>query len=307
MTPSRSPGGGAGRFAPSPTGDLHLGSLVTAVGSFLHARSAGARWLLRMEDLDRDREVPGAAERIISTLDALGFEWDGSILQQSCRTEAYEEARRRLVRDGWAYPCSCTRADLGSAPRGPGGEPIYPGTCRSGPRSSALDPSFRFRTDRGEPEVIVADLLQGEFRQRVSTEVGDFVIRRRDGFHAYQLAVVVDDAAQDVTQVVRGCDLLDNTPRQILLQRALGVPTPAYAHLPLIVEPDGTKLAKRRRAVPVDPAHAARELVLALDLLRQAPPAALARATPRDVWAWALAHWRPAALTGVEQARAPRP
>jgi glutamyl-Q tRNA(Asp) synthetase len=258
-----------------------------------------------MEDLDRDREVPGAAGRILATLEAFGFEWDGSVLYQSDRGDVYSAALERLTRLGRAYPCACTRSDLEDAPRGPTGEAVYPGTCRAGARPSTLPYAFRFRTDQDSQPIVFTDEYQGEILQDVSRDVGDFVVRRRDGFFAYQLAVVVDDAAQGVTEVVRGCDLLDNTPRQIQLQRALGLPTPAYAHLPLVVEAEGAKLAKSRRALPLDSAGPAVQLVLALSLLGQDPPAGLARASIREVWDWALPNWRPAALRGLREVPAP--
>lgn len=258
-----------------------------------------------MEDLDRDREVEGAAGRILGTLEAFGFEWDGPVTWQSQRSGLYEAALERLRGLGRAYDCTCTRSDLQPLPRGAGGEVIYPGTCRQGARPSRLPPAVRVRTDREAEPICILDEFQGRFCQDVSTEVGDFVVRRRDGFFAYQLAVVVDDAEQGVTEVVRGCDLLDNTPRQVLLQRLLGLPEPRYAHLPLVVEQGGGKLAKSRRAVALDPSSAASQLVAVLRLLRQSPPAELASAPLGEVWAWAHAHWRPSALAGCRAVEAP--
>jgi glutamyl-Q tRNA(Asp) synthetase len=259
-----------------------------------------------MEDLDRDREVPGAAARILRTLESFGFEWDGSVLYQSQRGDLYAAALERLRDAGWAYDCGCTRRDLECLPRNDAGEPIYPGTCRRGARPSPFPPAIRFRTDLDPQPVCIADEYQGEFCQDVSSEVGDFVIRRRDGYHAYQLAVVVDDAEQRITEVVRGRDLLDNTPRQVQLQHALGLPTPRYAHLPLVVEPGGLKLAKSRRSLHLDPASAAPQLVTALELLGQRPPPELALASVAEVWGWAFRHWRPAVLVGRRTAEAPQ-
>ena len=292
-----------GRFAPSPTGDLHLGSLVAAVGSYLVARSQHGRWLVRVEDIDRSREVPGAADRILGTLELFGFEWDGPVAYQSRRTERYEDAIRRLQDGSLVYPCSCSRSQLARCAVASDGEPIYPGTCRAGLRDRGGPTALRFHTgEPGHPTGFM-DRLQGWFEQDVATQAGDFIVRRRDGFHAYQLAVVVDDSEQGVTEVVRGCDLLDNTPRQILLQQALGLPTPAYCHLPLVTEPDGSKLAKRRRSLPLDPGRAPQLLGTAFQVLGMRPMPALLQADVRALWAWAHEHWTLAPLRGVKSVR----
>lgn len=290
-----------GRFAPSPTGDLHLGSLLTATGSYLDARRKRGRWLVRMEDVDQAREVPGAADRILRTLEMFGFQWDGPVVRQSDRTDLYHAALERLRSEGRVYACSCTRADLARLPRNREGEAVYPGTCRQGARNSPLPPALRFQT--GAPGRLTAfhDAFQGAFTQDVAAEVGDFIVQRRDGYFAYQLAVVVDDAEQGVTEVVRGCDLLDNTPRQILLQAALGLKAPAYGHLPVVTERDGSKLSKRDRSVPLDPSRAPQALYTTLCQLRQSPPAELIGAGLDDLWAWALESWNPAALRGRSQ------
>jgi glutamyl-Q tRNA(Asp) synthetase len=252
-----------------------------------------------MEDLDRTREVPGAAARILATLEQFGFAWDGPVEYQSRRSGLYETALARLRELGLAFECSCTRSQLASLRRGADGEPVYPGTCRHGATQTALPMTVRFHT--GEPGRFMAfvDRLQGRFEQDVAGEVGDFVIRRRDGFFAYQLAVIVDDADQGITEVVRGCDLLDNTPRQILLQEALGLPTPDYCHLPLLVEPDGAKLAKRHRSVPLEADQAPALLWQTLRLLGQSPPAELRQATVAELWDWALPRWTLGPLRGV--------
>lgn len=252
-----------------------------------------------MEDLDRTREVAGAAGRILRTLEQFGFEWDGTVVYQSRRTELYEAAIERLLAHGRVFPCTCSRARLRRLNRTRDGEPVYPGTCRGGAVPSALPPALRFRLDGAASHVEIEDRLQGSYVQDVSQAVGDFVIRRRDGFHAYQLAVVVDDAEQGVTEVVRGCDLLDNTPRQVLLQEALGMPRPAYAHLPLVTEQDGAKLAKRRRSVPLDPAAAPALYYTALVLLRQSPPPGLRSASLATLADWARHHWTTAPLQRV--------
>ena len=236
-----------GRFAPSPTGPLHLGSLVAAVGSWLFARRENGRWLVRIEDIDTPRVVPGSAEEILDALRRYGLEWDGEVVWQSRRTELYERALRELREKGLVYDCACSRAELQRAASAPlGREPVYPGTCRNGIAEGKTARAIRFRV----PDGIIAfdDLVRGRVEEDAG---GDFVVRRADGLFAYQLAVVVDDADQGVTQVVRGADLLASTPRQIALQRALGFPTPQYAHLPLVVNADGSKLGKRDGALPL--------------------------------------------------------
>lgn len=288
-----------GRFAPSPTGDLHLGSLLAAVGSFLSARASGGRWLVRIEDLDPPRVVPGAADRILRTLEAFGLWWDDEVAFQSHRHDLYEAALARLTGLGMVYPCSCSRAELASFALASDGEPVYPGTCRRGPVRPDQATSIRFRVPDDIASVEFQDMIQGPHSQHVSKSVGDFVIRRKDRLFAYQLAVVVDDASQGVTQVVRGADLLDNTPRQILLQRALGLPQPAYGHLPLVTEPDGSKLAKQHRSVALDPSRSGILLYRALRMLRQAPPEDLEGATVGVQLEWAISHWSPCRLRSV--------
>jgi glutamyl-Q tRNA(Asp) synthetase len=266
---------------------LHLGSLVAALGSFVDARSRAGRWLVRMEDLDRARLIPGCAQQMLSTLEAFGLTWDGPVEYQSSRTAHYAVALDSLSARGLTFQCSCSRSERTLA----GG---YPGTCRGGPTRKGPT-ATRFRV----PDIRVgfADRAQGHVSQDLH-ERGDVIVRRRDGAFAYQLAVVVDDAQQGVTDVVRGADLLDSTPWQIALQDALGFPTPAYLHLPLIVEPDGGKLAKSRRSVALEPLRAGRQLHQALTLLQQDPPAQLALEPPATVLQWACSHWQPARLAG---------
>ena len=240
----------AGRFAPSPTGALHFGSLVAAVGSWLFARAGGGRWLVRIEDLDMPRVVRGAEEEILETLRRYGFQWDGEVVRQSQRTPLYDAALARLRGRGLAYDCACSRSDIHRAASAPlGAEPVYPGTCRNGLPHGKTPRAIRFRA----PDAVISfdDIIEGHVEENVARQTGDFVIKRADGPFAYQLAVVVDDAEQGVTQVVRGGDLLSSTARQIALQRALGLPTPTYAHLPLIVGPDGSKLGKRDGSLPL--------------------------------------------------------
>ncbi|HEY0590850.1 MAG TPA: tRNA glutamyl-Q(34) synthetase GluQRS [Thermoanaerobaculia bacterium] len=258
-----------GRFAPSPTGPLHLGSLVAAVGSWLSARRKGGRWLVRIEDLDTARGVPGSADEILEALRRYGLEVDERPVFQTERTELYERALGVLRVGGRAFDCSCSRADIQRAASAPApgeeGGLVYPGTCRRG--AAGVPRSVRFRVR--DEIVAFDDAIAGRIEQHLAA-VGDFVIRRADGPFAYQLAVVVDDAAQGVTEVVRGGDLLDSTPRQIAIQRALGLPTPAYAHLPLLVDAQGAKLGKRTGALPLPslvPDEIVRTLGLALELL----------------------------------------
>lgn len=276
-----------GRFAPSPTGDLHWGSLLVALGSWLEARAAGGRWLLRIEDVDTLRVVPGAAARQQAQLAALGLIADAPPWVQSARGEAYAQALQRLAQAGHAYPCGCTRGDLASH----GG--VHPPRCVRPARGDAH--AWRLRVPAGV--TAFDDALQGRFEQNLRQAVGDFVLRRTDGLWAYQLAVVVDDAAAGVTNVVRGADLLDSTPRQILLQRLLGLPTPRYLHLPVLVDATGQKLSKSAgaTALPADPVHALR---VALRLLGQTAAAA----TPVRGQAALLAH----AVTHYDRARLPR-
>ncbi|PZQ09952.1 MAG: tRNA glutamyl-Q(34) synthetase GluQRS [Rhodanobacter denitrificans] len=253
-----------GRFAPSPTGTLHFGSLVAALGSWLRARAIGAEWFVRIEDIDPLREVPGAAEAIVRQLLAFGLVPDGPVLRQSADRDRHAAARDRLLAAGLAYRCACSRADL--APYGG----RHPARCIAPPPTADRPAAVRLRVQPGIVRFV--DAVQGPIEQDVAAEVGDFVIWRNDGWPAYQLAVVVDDAAQGVTEVVRGADLLDSTPRQCLLQRLLGLPQPAWMHLPLVLDADGRKLGKRDRAHPVDPADPLPALRAALRFLGQAVP-----------------------------------
>ena len=273
---------------------MHFGSLVAALGSFLDARQRGGEWLVRVEDVDVPRARPGAADAILRALERFRLHWDGPVLYQSRRTEAYRASLERLLNAGWAYPCTCSRRELAACPRGGDGAPIYPGHCRAGVGHPGRPAAFRLRVN--DATVGFRDAVRGEFSQRLTSEVGDFAIRRADGLFAYQLAVVVDDAAQGITRVVRGGDLLDSTPRQIHLQRLLGLPTPAYAHLPVAVDRSGHKLSKQTGAAPLDADDTALALWEALRFLGQNPPADLRRASPAALLDWGLANWR---LTGV--------
>ncbi len=261
---------------------MHLGSLYTAVASFLDARAHHGRWLLRIEDIDKPREIAGSADRILRTLRAFGMEWDGEAVRQNDRIDLYAAALLDLEARHLTFECSCSRLQLEDESR-------YPGTCRTHPAVSGVPTATRLRVEPGL--VHFSDRIQGTYRQDVAAAVGDIVLKRRDQLFAYVLAVVVDDAAQGITHVVRGADLLDNTPRQIYLQRQLGLPLPIYAHVPVLTEPDDTKLAKSRRSVRLDEGGALPQLLAVLSMLGLRVPTALARATTAQVWDWAIAHW----------------
>lgn len=279
-----------GRFAPSPTGALHFGSLVAAVGSFLQARSQDGEWLVRMEDLDPPREVAGAADDILRTLEAYGLQWDGAVVYQSRRHDAYDAALARLRASEALYACACSRREIGdSSLRGPQG-PVYPGTCRRGVAAGRHARALRIRTD--DACVAFDDALQGRHESQLEREVGDFVVWRADGCYAYQLAVVVDDAEQGITEVVRGADLLASTARQIHLQRLLGLPTPRYAHLPAAVNAAGEKLSKQTFAPAVPRASPLPVLVRVLEFLGQPVAAEVRDGDLESFWHWAIAQWR---------------
>lgn len=255
-----------GRFAPSPTGPLHFGSLVAALGSWLDARAAGGEWLVRIEDLDAPRAAPGAASDILRTLEALGLQWDGPVLRQSGRAEAYRAALDLLARTGATYPCACSRREIGDGARaGVDGGLVYPGTCRAGLPPGRAARALRVRV--GNAVIRFDDAVQGGVRHVLADDVGDFVLQRADGLCAYQLAVVVDDAAQGVTDVVRGADLLDSTARQLHLRHLLGMPEPRHLHIPVLVGPDGAKLSKQTGAPAVDASRPVEALDAALEAL----------------------------------------
>ena len=277
-----------GRFAPSPTGPLHFGSLLAAFGSWLAARAADGEWRVRIEDVDRAREVPGAAAAQLRTLAAFGLHPDGPVEVQSRRGALYADALARLLAAGLAFECHCSRSDVAAA----GG---VHRACRPGARRA--DPAVRLRVPEGS-RIEVEDAVHGRIASDVDRDGGDFVLRRADGFWAYQLAVVVDDAAQGITDVVRGADLLDSTPRQVLLQRMLGLPTPRYLHLPLVLDDDGRKLSKSRASLPVDEADPVPALRTAWAALGQDP-----RRLPTGA---ALAPLLAAAPGAFEPARIPR-
>ncbi len=293
-----------GRFAPSPTGPLHFGSLVAALASYCDARSVGGEWLLRIEDVDEPRSRPDAEAQILTALERYGFEWDGAIVRQSDRTSLYEEALARLRRAGLVYACTCTRRELETAPLGIAGERVYPGTCRSGllpEHRGRRQHAWRVRVD--DQVQACKDRLQAAQRQELARDVGDFVVKRADGLFAYQLAVVVDDAAQGITDVVRGADLLSSTPRQVLLQDLLGLPTPTYLHVPVATNAAGEKLSKQTRAAQLSDTPLP-VLLAAWHFLDQPPPPE-PPANAAEFWTWARASWKVARLPPVPMLPAP--
>jgi len=274
-----------GRFAPSPSGPLHIGSLVAAVASYLDARSHNGRWLMRMEDLDPPRENRKAADQILTALEECNLYWDGEVLYQSQRYAAYQEAIDILQNQELVFACDCTRQQIQEA----GG--VYSGTCRHR-HLAAGKTALRCKVAAGQ--IKFRDRIQGEQSQYLEKEVGDFVIKRKDGLYAYQLAVVVDDAFQDITHVVRGIDLMNSTPRQIYLQSLLGLKEPAYVHIPIIVNEQGQKLSKQHMATPIDTGSKEKISYLlfsSMDYLGLAPEPALIMESPGDILAWGIAHW----------------
>lgn len=280
-----------GRFAPSPTGALHFGSLVAAIASYLDAKSHQGDWLLRIEDVDFQRTVAGAGDEILRTLDRFGFEWDEEVVFQSARLELYHHALAALKAADLIYPCTCSRREIALRTRQGSidGGLLYPGTCRAGRRDSSGAKAWRLKVN--DALITCSDRVQGDISQNLAEEVGDFILFRADGMFAYQLAVVVDDAAQGITAVVRGADLIDSTARQCWLQACLGYVQPSYAHLPVVVNAQGEKLSKQTGATALSLDDVSSQLVDALNFLGQAAPAQLKTAPVREVWAWALQAW----------------
>lgn len=283
-----------GRFAPSPTGDLHIGSLVAAVASYLDARSNQGAWLVRIEDIDPPREVPGSAQRMIEELERFGMKPDSDVLYQSARMAEHDKAVQQLIDGGAAYWCGCSRSDIPDSG-------IYPGTCRRGLPRGRKPRSVRIKVD--STIIRFDDQVQGRIEARLDESVGDFVIRRADGLPAYQLAVVVDDAFQNVSHIVRGADLIDSTPRQVFLQQRLGLSTPIYAHVPVVLGDHDEKLSKRLQSDPLTRHNPARALSAALRHLGHRPPAMPAI---NDLWDWALANWDLARVPRTRESRGDR-
>ncbi|MDG2174931.1 MAG: tRNA glutamyl-Q(34) synthetase GluQRS [Gammaproteobacteria bacterium] len=282
-----------GRFAPSPTGPLHSGSLMAAMASFLDARSRGGKWLVRMEDLDPPRETREAADDILFALEKLHLQWDESVLYQSQRYPAYQEAINKLAQAQQVFGCDCTRQQIQES------HGVYPGTCRDRQLQETSGIALRCKVS-GE-NIIFNDKLQGKQQQNLEHDVGDFVIKRKDGLFAYQLAVVVDDAFQNITDIVRGIDLMDSTARQIRLQQLLGLPQPNYVHVPVIVNEQGQKLSKQHRASPIDTSRPVELLIESLRFLQQSPEKDLAQCSPEEVLDWGIRHWNPDNLINLSE------
>lgn len=289
-----------GRFAPSPTGPLHFGSLLAAVASYLDAHSNNGKWLIRMEDLDPPREMANAQQRILEALDVYQLYSDAPIVYQSDRDSLYQSALDRLIHNDLVFPCTCSRKQLSTV------NGIHFGNCHSDISSPAIDFAWRFNCQsinaefNTETEVSFKDALQGQFKQSLQQDIGDFVVKRKDLLWAYQLAMVVDDYQQGVTHVVRGIDLIDSTLRQNMLQNALGYPIPQYAHIPVACAENGQKLSKQNLAPALDLENPAANLWRALSWLRQEPPENLQSASVKELLAWGIAHWQPLKLQGIQ-------
>ena len=278
-----------GRFAPSPTGPLHFGSLLAAMSSYAQARQHQGRWLVRIEDVDQARCDPGYTSLILNVLDVYGMHWDGDVIYQSQRNAIYQDALNRLVDQNLIYGCACSRKQIKASASTLNNELIYPGTCRNGLPAGATARSLRLRTDN--TPIHFHDHIQGNISQCINQEVGDFIIKRADDLFSYQLAVVVDDNEQGITEVVRGSDMLRCTPRQIHLQHCLGYVTPDYLHIPLAINPDGSKLSKQNMATAIDTADPRPQLIKALAFLQQQPPALLRDTDVETIWQWVFENW----------------
>jgi glutamyl-Q tRNA(Asp) synthetase len=281
-----------GRFAPSPTGPLHLGSLYTALASYLDARARRGRWLLRIDDIDTPRNVPGAVDSILATLEAYGLHWDGPVFYESGHLADYEQALSELQREGLLYSCTCSRKSLAELS---GRRDIYPGLCRNRSAVPSGQPyALRVKSDGGD--IFFEDRLQGVICQNLAAEHGDFILKRKEGIVSYQLACVIDDHLQGVTHVVRGFDLVDSTPKQIFLQQLLGLPTPSYLHVPIILDSHGYKLSKQTLAEAVTMQNMFAVLFQLLELLKQKPPVGLRETSCSEILEWAVQNWNPEPL-----------
>lgn len=270
-----------GRFAPAPSGPLHFGSTLAALASFLQARSNQGKWLIRIEDIDVPRTMPGARDKIMASLETLGLHWDEEITIQSLRLDFYQLALDHLKAMEKIYPCSCSRKQYKGKP--------YPGTCRKHRSGSKTERALRIRTH--DDQIGFTDAVQGRYSQQLESEVGDFIVYRADDIFAYHLAVVVDDAAQGITEIVRGTDILDSTPRQIFLQHTLGYQTPSYCHIPLAVDKHGNKLSKQNHAPSIDSQSPQQVLLDALNFLNQAPDMQLVNYPVEEIICWAIENW----------------
>ncbi len=284
-----------GRFAPSPSGPLHFGSLIAATGSYLQAKSQQGEWLIRIDDVDPPREVAGASDAILTTLEHFGFEWDGPVSFQSQRNDIYRDALNTLQRKGYIYPCACSRKQIAEAQTSSTTNAIYPGTCRNGLTQNQSIHTLRMNTQGAI--IQFNDLLQGNCQYNLGTEIGDYIVLRAGGLFAYQLATGVDDALQGITEVVRGNDLLDSTPCQMLIQQHLGLDTAVYCHLPVVINDQGQKLSKRNQAPTLIDKQASVQILQALVFLGQNPPIVLKQESVSNIWQWAIANWQYAKIT----------
>lgn len=282
-----------GRFAPSPTGPLHFGSLIAAMGSYLQAKQQSGEWLVRIDDIDPLREQKGATENILKTLEAFGFEWDQSVLYQSSRLKRYQEAVDHLIEQKRAYPCSCSRTSILQKTGQTKGEIVYPGYCRNGPINKlAKELEYSTRLICNDEIIRFDDVIQGKQSINLTKQVGDFIIKRRDQHFSYQLATGIDDAEQGITEIVRGSDLLNCTPSHIHVQNILNLPSPQYCHLPIALNNEGQKLSKQNHAKAIMLKDSAELLYKTLKFLGQMPPIQLMKADQEDVWDWAKTHWQ---------------
>ncbi|MDH5767143.1 MAG: tRNA glutamyl-Q(34) synthetase GluQRS [Gammaproteobacteria bacterium] len=288
-----------GRFAPSPTGPLHFGSLIAAVASYCQARSQKGTWLVRMEDVDELRNVAGAADTILRTLEAFGFEWDESVIYQTQRKDTYEYYLQQLFENNLIYRCTCSRRDLREHATSGNLGLIYPGTCDNKHYSAKIEAALRIRTQ--DRTIQFNDQIMGDYGHNLKQDLGDFIVKRRDGLFAYQLAVVIDDEFQQITDIVRGVDLLDSTPRQIYLQQSLNFHTPGYAHLPIAVNTLGDKLSKQTGAHGINKRHAVSELVKAMNFLGQTTEPGLENASLNTFWQWSMENWQLARIPDTEK------
>lgn len=279
-----------GRFAPSPTGPLHFGSLIAAVGSYLQAKHQHGEWLVRIDDIDPPREIKGAADNILSTLEYFGFEWDGDVLYQSNRQHYYQEIVDELIKQGLAYPCSCSRTSILKKTGQVKGETIYPGFCRNRPLENITNYSIRIHCN-SDP-IYFSDAIQGEQTFNIEKNTGDFVIQRRDHFFAYHLATGIDDSEQKITEVMRGADLLNCTPNQLHVQHILNLSSPQYSHLPIAVNHTGQKLSKQNHAKAINPSESIELLYKTLKFLGQMPSIELMNVSQEEIWDWAIKHWQ---------------
>lgn len=284
-----------GRFAPSPTGPLHFGSLIAATGSYLQARHQQGEWHLRIEDIDPPREIPGASEAILHVLDAYRFEWDGEVIYQSQRLDIYQEYLDQLIKNHQTFPCTCSRKEIQQRTKSTSA--IYPGTCRN--NKTVTGKQYAYRLLALDTCIAFDDLVQGPQHYHVQKDIGDFVIKRADGLFSYQLAVAIDDGSMGITEVVRGSDLLSSTPQQIYLQQQLGLVTPNYIHLPVATNRQGQKLSKQTYAQALDTRQPVSVIWQILKVLGQNPLAELQQCSLEELWSWAIANWEITKIPGI--------